>query len=45
MTRSLELWDKRDGNIDWTPAALAANVNVFLDDYLLFDVAVKRSPT
>ena len=39
MTRSLELWDKRDGNVDWTPAALAANVNVFLDDYLLFDVA------
>lgn len=39
LTRSLELWDVRDGNIDWTPAALAANVNVFLDDFLLFDVA------
>src|SRR4029450_8240191 len=24
---------------DWTPEALAANANVFLDDFLLFDVA------
>ena len=39
LTRSLELWDMRDGTADWTPAALAANVNVFLDDFLLFDVA------
>jgi hypothetical protein len=32
-------WDMRDGRADWTPAALAANANVFLDDFLLFDVA------
>jgi len=32
-------WDMRDGKADWTPAALAANANVFLDDFLLFDVA------
>jgi len=32
-------WDKRDGKADWTPEALAANANVFLDDFLLFDVA------
>src|SRR6516164_8220999 len=32
-------WDMRDGNADWTPDALAANANVFLDDFLLFDVA------
>ena len=32
-------WDKRDGRADWTPEALAANANVFLDDFLLFDVA------
>jgi hypothetical protein len=32
-------WDMRDGNADWTPEALAANANVFLDDFLLFDVA------
>ncbi|MGV7212547.1 DUF4331 family protein [Bradyrhizobium sp. UFLA05-112] len=32
-------WDMKDGKTDWTPDALAANANVFLDDYLLFDVA------
>jgi hypothetical protein len=32
-------WDMRDGKADWTPQALAANASVFLDDFLLFDVA------
>jgi len=32
-------WDMRDGKADWTPGALAANANVFLDDFMLFDVA------
>src|SRR5499427_4364650 len=32
-------WDMRDGKADWTPEALAANANVFLDEFLLFDVA------
>jgi Polyketide cyclase / dehydrase and lipid transport/Domain of unknown function (DUF4331) len=32
-------WDMRDGKADWTAEALAANANVFLDDFLLFDVA------
>jgi hypothetical protein len=32
-------WDMRDGKVDWTAEALAANANVFLDDFLLFDVA------
>jgi hypothetical protein len=36
---SLANWDMRDGKQDWTPAALAANANMFLDDFLLFDVA------
>jgi hypothetical protein len=36
---SLANWDMRDGRADWTPEALAANANVFLDDFLLFDVA------
>ena len=36
---SLATWDMRDDKVDWTPAALAANANVFLDDFLLFDVA------
>lgn len=36
---SLAEWDMRDGKVDWAPAALAASANVFLDDFLLFDVA------
>src|SRR5882672_3676958 len=32
-------WDMRDGKADWTPEALVANANVFLDDFMLFDVA------
>src|SRR5262249_50476477 len=36
---SLAEWDMRDGKADWTPEALDASANVFLDDFLLFDVA------
>jgi hypothetical protein len=36
---SLATWDMQDGKQDWTPAALTANANMFLDDYMLFDVA------
>ena len=36
---SFTVWDGLDGKSDWTPEALAANANVFLDDFLLFDVA------
>jgi hypothetical protein len=36
---SLADWDMRDGQADWAPAALAASANVFLDDFLLFDVS------
>ncbi len=39
MMESLKNWDMRDGRADWTPAAMAANANVFLDDFLLFDVS------
>jgi hypothetical protein len=39
LTDSFRIWDLRDGKVDWEPAALAANVNVFLEDYLLIDVA------
>jgi len=38
LKESFENYDMRDGKADWTPAALAANVNVFFDDFLLFDV-------
>jgi len=36
---SLAAYDMRDGRQDWAPAALTANANMFLDDFLLFDVA------
>jgi hypothetical protein len=36
---SFATWDLLDGKADWTPEALVANANVFLDDFLLFDVA------
>ena len=39
LVDSLAEWDMRDGKANWTPAALAASANVFLDDFLLFDVA------
>jgi hypothetical protein len=39
LKSSLATWDRLDGRPDWTPEALAANANVFLDDFLLFDVA------
>jgi len=39
LVDSLAEWDLRDGKANWTPSALAASANVFLDDYLLFDVA------
>src|SRR5215475_864597 len=32
-------WDMRDGKADWTLEMLAANANVFLHDFLLFDVS------
>ena len=36
---SLAAYDMHDGKQDWTPSALAANASMFLDDYMLFDVA------
>ena len=42
---SLAVWDMRDGKQDWTPEALAANASVFLDDFLLFDVAKSITDT
>jgi hypothetical protein len=38
LAETLKTWDKKDGKVDWTPSALAAFVNVFWDDYLLFDI-------
>lgn len=39
MLDSLTIWDMRDGKAQWAPEALAASAEVFLDDFLLFDVA------
>lgn len=39
LVESLENWDQRDDTTDWTPEALVADAEVFLDDFLLFDVA------
>ena len=36
---SLNNWDMRDGKADWSPTALDAVVNIYLDDFLLFDVS------
>jgi hypothetical protein len=36
---SLHQYDMRDGKQDWSPAALEASANVFLDDFMLIDVA------
>ena len=45
LVESLENWDMRDGKADWTPAALAASANVFLDDFMLIDVAKPTTDT
>jgi Polyketide cyclase / dehydrase and lipid transport/Domain of unknown function (DUF4331) len=39
LVESLENWDMRDGKADWSPKALNAAANVYLDDFLLFDVS------
>jgi hypothetical protein len=38
LADSLTDWDMRDGKADWTSEAIAAAANVYLDDFLLFDV-------
>lgn len=42
---SLTNWDMRDGKADWSPEALDAAVNVYLDDFILFDVSKPISDT
>src|SRR5271163_1762788 len=45
LVESLTNWDMRDKKADWTPADLAAAANVYLDDFLLFDVSKPMSDT
>jgi hypothetical protein len=39
LVDSLTDWDMRDGKADWTPAQIVAAANVYLDDFMLFDVS------
>ena len=42
---SLHEYDMRDGKEDWSPAQVAASANVFLDDFMLIDVAKPTTDT
>jgi Polyketide cyclase / dehydrase and lipid transport/Domain of unknown function (DUF4331) len=39
LVDSLTVWDMLDGKADWTPEAIAAAADVYLDDFMLFDVS------
>jgi len=45
LVDSLQQYDLRDGTADWSTAQLAASANVFLDDFLLIDVAKPTTDT
>jgi hypothetical protein len=45
LVESLTNWDMRDGKADWSPGALHAAANVYLDDFMLFDVSKPTSDT
>jgi hypothetical protein len=39
LTRHLRIWDMKDGKRDWSETDLNANVNVYLNDFILIDVS------
>jgi Polyketide cyclase / dehydrase and lipid transport/Domain of unknown function (DUF4331) len=45
LVDSLIQWDMRDGKADWTAPQIAAAANVYLDDFMLFDVSKPTSDT
>jgi len=45
LVDSLTDWDMRDGKTAWSPSAITAAANVYLDDFLLFDVSKPMSDT
>jgi len=45
LVDSLTDWDMRDGKADWTPEGIAVAANIYLDDFLLFDVAKPMNDT
>ena len=45
LVESLTNWDMRDKKADWPPDALRSAANVYLDDFLLFDVSKPTTDT
>jgi hypothetical protein len=45
LVDSLTNWDMRDGKADWSSDALHAAANIYLDDFLLFDVSKRINDT
>jgi carbon monoxide dehydrogenase subunit G len=45
LVDSLTNWDMRDGKADWSSGALHAAANVYLDDFMLFDVSKPMDDT
>jgi hypothetical protein len=45
LVDALTAWDMLDDKADWTPEGIAAAANVYLDDFLLFDVSKPTSDT
>jgi hypothetical protein len=45
LVDSLTQWDMRDGKADWAPAEINTAANVYLDDFLMFDVSKPTSDT
>ena len=43
LVDSLTEWDMRDGRADWAAAEINAAANLYLDDFLLFDVSKPTS--
>ena len=43
LRKHFQIWDMKDGKRDWSEEDLNANVNVFLNDFLLIDVSKKTT--
>lgn len=43
LKKHFHIWDMKDGKRDWSEEELNANVNIFLNDFLLIDVSKKTT--
>ncbi|WP_353432981.1 DUF4331 family protein [Polynucleobacter sp. MWH-UH23A] len=43
LKKHFRIWDMKDGKRDWSEEDLNANVNIFLNDFLLIDVSKKTT--